>query len=67
MGRKQGGAIDLSDLTSLAPDAIDLIRMLVKALGEDSDGGRKLTRAELRGLGARLLPLVGKLLLGIRP
>lgn len=43
------------EAVALAPEAIELGKALIHAFSEQSDGGAKLTKPELKDLGGRLV------------
>ena len=51
-----------AEAAALAPEAMQLSSDLAKAFGKDSDGGKKLTKQELKALGKQLLSLGWKII-----
>lgn len=49
--------LDISDAPSLVPAVLPVLRTFVRALRRSSEGGRKLTKSELRDIGQKLVDI----------
>lgn len=50
------------EIAAIAPEAMELAKALSEAFGPDSDGGKKLTKAELGGIAKKALGFGWKLI-----
>lgn len=57
--------LSATELAALAPSLLALGQKLVAMFGEGSDGGKKVTSAELKAVGKEMLKVAAKVLVDV--